>query len=49
MRSAADPRLAAIQRQRNAVAWMLAWLECLEERRPVSVVRTEMELRGFLC
>lgn len=40
--------MSTIQRLRHSCAWMLAWLECLEERRPVSVIRTEMELRGFL-
>lgn len=37
-----------IQQRRRAVAWMLAYLECLEERRPVSVIRTEMQLQGWL-
>lgn len=33
---------------RRSIAWMNAWLECLDEGRPVSVLRTEMQLRGLL-
>jgi len=48
MRSAADPSLARIQRLRRSCAWMLAWLECLGERRPVSVIRTHWQVEGWL-
>lgn len=37
-----------ITKRRRSIAWMLAYLECLGERRPVCVVRTEMQLRGYL-
>jgi hypothetical protein len=48
MRSAADPAIARIQRCQHSCEWMLAWLECLQERRPVSVIHTEMQLKGYL-
>ena len=37
-----------LTRLRHSIAWMTAWLECLEAKRPVSVIRTEMQLRGLL-
>jgi len=37
-----------IRKRRRSIAWMLAYLECLGERRPVCVIKTEMQLRGLL-
>ena len=39
---------ATLRRLRHSIAWMQAWLECLQEKRPVSVIRTEMQLQGLL-
>jgi len=37
-----------IRKRRRSIAWMLAYLECVSERRPVCVIKTEMQLRGLL-
>lgn len=41
-----DPRLA--RRWLNSCRWMQAYMECLDQHRPVSVVRTEWQVRGWL-
>ncbi len=37
-----------IRKRRRSIAWMLAYLECLGERRPVCIVKTEYQLQGLL-
>lgn len=35
-------------RCRASIAWLRAFEECLKERRPVSIIKTQRELRGYL-
>ena len=34
--------------QRHCIRWMHAYLDCLEERRPVTLLKTHWQLKGWL-
>lgn len=47
MRNQVTP--AQARRWLHSCRWIAAYLECLDQKRPVSILRDEWVTRGWLC